>query len=100
MIGVTAKAHQRAAVDEFFQLFKTPWEECRRGGSYDVVVATSGETPEVEARLLVIYGADVNSSDARYGVRRGSVHRGGVVAYRGVRLPISGEVVTFEPGSG
>jgi hypothetical protein len=28
MIGVISKDHEREAVREFFQLFKTPWEFC------------------------------------------------------------------------
>ena len=85
MIGVIAKADQTAAVDEFFQLFKTPWEFYRRGRAYDVVVATAGEIPAVDARLLVIYGADLKNCDARDGMVARALHRGGPLNYRGVR---------------
>ena len=100
MIGVIAKADQTAAVDEFFQLFKTPWEFYRRGRAYDVVVATAGEIPAVDARLLVIYGADLKSCDARDGMVARALHRGGPLNYRGVRLPVYGEFVTFEAREG
>jgi len=48
MIGVIAQAAERGVVEEFFQLFKTPWEFYREGRSYDVVVVTADEVPDVE----------------------------------------------------
>ena len=98
MIGVVAKADQRAAVEEFFQLFKTPWEFHRPGRTYDVVVATADEIPAIEARLLVVYGAALTSRDGRAGVGARALHRGASLAYRGAPLPIYGEVLTFETG--
>jgi hypothetical protein len=96
MIGVLPKAHQTAAVEEFFQLFKTPWEFYRPGRVYDVVVATSDEIADVDARLLVIYGTDLKNRDARDGVAARSRHQGGSLNYRGIQLPVYGEVLTFE----
>ena len=32
MIGVIFREHQKAMVEEFFELFKTPWEPFREGG--------------------------------------------------------------------
>ena len=96
MIGVIAKADQAAAVDEFFQLFKTPWESYRPGRAYDVVVATADEIGDLDARLLVIYGADRKNTDARNGVVARSRHRGGSLNYRGIQLPVYGTILTFE----
>lgn len=100
MIGVIAQAGQTAAVQEFFELFKTPWELYRPGWSYDVVVATVDEVPDVEARLLVLYGAGVKGRDARDGIVARSRQRGGSLSYRGRRLPIYDEVATFEGRDG
>ena len=96
MIGIIPKADQITVVEEFFQLFKTPWEFYGQGRAYDVVVATSDEIPEVDTRLLLIYGSEVKSSDARIGIGVGSRRRGGPVDYRGRVLPIYGELLTFE----
>ena len=41
MIGVAVQANERVIAAEFFELFKTPWEFCRSGGRYDVVLCTS-----------------------------------------------------------
>ena len=99
MIGVIPKADQMTVVGEFFQLFKTPWELHRHGRAYDVVVATADGVPEVDARLLIVYGPEIKSSDARDGIAVRSKHRGGFVRYRGIDLPIYGEFATFEDGS-
>jgi hypothetical protein len=96
MIGVIPKAHQLAAVEEFFQLFKTPWEFYRPGSAYDVVVATADDVPDVDASLLVLYGAAAKTSDARDGMTGRSRHRGGSLSYRGTQVPVYGEMLTFD----
>ena len=96
MIGVIAKAEQAAAVEEFFQLFKTAWEVYQPGRAYDVVVTTADDVPEVDARLLVIYGAGLKTTDARSGVAARVRRRGGWLTYGSTRLPLYGEILTFE----
>ncbi len=96
MIGVLAKAEQAVAVEEFFQLFKTPWEHYRRGRAYDVVVVSVARVPEVEARLLVLCGADIKSGDAGDGVVRRSRLGGATLTHRGVELPVYRGLSTFE----
>jgi len=41
VIGVLSAPDHRKVVEEFFELFKTPWEFYRRGPAYDVVIATT-----------------------------------------------------------
>jgi hypothetical protein len=92
VIGVISKTAQREVVEEFFELFKTPWEFHMPGRAYDVVLATTDDVPEVDARLLLIYGDAASNVDIR--VR--SKHHGGTLNYAGGALPIYGELVTFE----
>jgi peptidoglycan/xylan/chitin deacetylase (PgdA/CDA1 family) len=99
MIGVIPKSDQITAVEEFFQLFKTPWELYEQGRTYDVVVATADEIPEVETRLLLIYGSETKTNDARSGIAARSRHPGGSLSHLGIRLPIYGEVLTFDERS-
>ena len=40
MIGVLCKPLQRETVEEFFELFKTPWEYFEENRDYDVVITT------------------------------------------------------------
>ncbi len=64
MIGVIAQPEERAAVQEFFELFKTPWELLDPARSYDVVIATDGCPHEVQTRLLVVYNSGPTQWDA------------------------------------
>jgi len=87
-------------VEEFFQLFKTPWEIYRPGGMYSVVIATTSAVPEVRAKLLLVYGADVNSVDSRAGVVAGRHLHSAWVSHRDTLLPIYGAVQTFSASPG
>jgi hypothetical protein len=77
VIGVIPRPDQLPVVQEFFELFKTPWEIAQGGRSYDVVIATIDEPPPVDARLLLIFGAEPKSTDASLGIVRGEVHNSG-----------------------
>lgn len=96
MIGVIARPGQTAVVEEFFQLFKTPWEPYRDGCSYDVVITTAEKVPNVDAVLLIVFGSDPTSADAQAEIVPGSKSRGSVSDSRGSRLPIYGELLTFK----
>src|SRR5262249_49176160 len=98
--GVIAKPGQSALVEEFFELFKTPWEWYRPGRVYDVVLATVDEGAEVNARLLLVYGPATKDLDARIGVVAEAWQRGAVVNDPETQLPIYGELLTFRAGSG
>jgi hypothetical protein len=95
VIGVVARADEQPVVEEFFELFKTPWEFYERGRTYDVVVATAGEIPVVDARLVVIYGSDIKNTDAALSVGMSARHRGGTLSVGGSPLPIYGDLLTF-----
>ena len=69
MIGVICKIDQVAVVEEFFELFKTPWEFYQRGRAYEVVVATVDDVPGVDARLLILYGAETKTTDRNADIR-------------------------------
>src|SRR5436190_14748959 len=98
LIGVISKPGQAAVVEEFFELFKTPWELYAPGRAYDVVVATSDDVPDVETDLLVLYGAETKIADARYGITADSRHRDVCLDCEDTLLPIYGELLTFVQG--
>jgi len=98
MIGVISKSEQIAAVQEFFELFKTPWEFYQEGRAYDVVLATARQIPEVNARLLIIYGTEIRESDSSKGIRAGQHYPGVFLQYQDLSFPIYGEILTFETG--
>lgn len=95
MIGVVANVDEIPIVEEFFELFKTPWEFHRPGRRYDVVIATSDEIPEVQATLLVVYGAGAKNIDACHSVAAFSRQRGSSLQHQEIFLPIYGDLLTF-----
>ena len=99
MIGVVAKSTEAPIVQEFFQLFKTPWEFYREDRQYEVVlIAPSGPIVNCHARLTVIYSADLGD----HGGERGAVTIGcsKILTYQGRQLPIYGECITFPEWGG
>jgi peptidoglycan/xylan/chitin deacetylase (PgdA/CDA1 family) len=56
VLGIVCSDKDLAIAEEFFELFKTPWERYREGRGYNVVI-TMGIELQVDATLLVSYGA-------------------------------------------
>jgi hypothetical protein len=94
VIGVIPRPDQVPVVEEFFELFKTPWEVAQGGRSYDVVIATNDELPPVDARLLLIFGAEPKSTDASLGIVRGEVHKSGWLPDPETPIPLYGPCAT------
>lgn len=99
MIGVIVGSSERAAVEEFFELFKTPWEFYRLGRQYDVIIAAGVDVPEVRTKLLLIYSSRTEATDKRFGVVGGACVRKISMDYRGTVLPLYGDVLTFNDAS-
>lgn len=99
MIGVIARTDQLGTVEEFFELFKTPWEFYRPGKMYDVVIASADEIPDVDAKLLLVYSPSKKGMDARLGAIALGTHQRAILSDRGTRLPIYGQLTTFADGS-
>jgi hypothetical protein len=96
MIGVIAKPSDFSVVEEFFELFKTPWEFYRHGQRYDVLLCCADSlTSEVtDAQLVVIYGF-------RIGVESPGVSRTDActLSYKGSRLPLYCGSLSFDEGN-
>jgi hypothetical protein len=58
MIGVALKYSDPSIVEEFFQLFKTPWEFYKTERQYDVVIAEVADFASIKARLIIILETD------------------------------------------
>ena len=54
MIGVALKCSNQSVAEEFFQLFKTPWEFYRRERPYDVVISEDDDIASIISRLIII----------------------------------------------
>lgn len=98
MIGVIPKPDQLDVVEEFFELFKTPWELYRPGGAYQIVIATADRVPEVDTSLLLLYGPAPKDMDARLGLACGERLHRAVLIERDSLLPIYNGLLTFLDG--
>ena len=100
MIGVAASDSQASVVSEFFQLFKTSWEFCRPGVTYDVVICSESDLPPNSARLTIIYGTRQHPFDSEKGIEAGGRHRTTMLSSGEDRIPIYGNCQTFTgPGN-
>ena len=97
MIGVIANPTEQAAVCEFFELFKTPWEFYRSGRQYEVLLyAGDGEVNEHSAKLILIYAGRKLPWDAQDSVEAGcGCSNSRTLSYQGTGIPIYGDNVTF-----
>jgi hypothetical protein len=97
MIGVISKDSESAAVREFFQLFKTPWEFYVPGSNYDLVIATREEIPrDLSARALVIYQSRSIRYDEEIGIVIGLSSKGGWAEWQDTAFPVYGDLATFQ----
>ena len=58
MIGVIFRENQKAMVEEFFELFKTPWEPVREGEYMMSSLRRIPAIPVPPARLLLVFCSD------------------------------------------
>lgn len=96
MIGVLSKENETRALEEFFQLFKTPWERYRKDRAYDVIIVTGDEFPQTDARLILIYGSDQKSIDHKHRLLPRGRRKHASLNSRTGQFPLYGELLTFE----
>jgi hypothetical protein len=95
MIGIICNESEREIAEEFFELFKTPWEFCVAGRYYEVVISTLCKTPEVNTRLLIVFSSMPTDFDALTGVSVHSAVSDQLVDQNGTQLPIYGKLASL-----
>lgn len=96
MIGVIADHGERPAVEEFFELFKTPWEFARRGHRYEAVLIASDTEPDMDAPVVLVYGSRASGMDRQAGFRMGGERDGSCLNWGNRRLPVYGQAAAVE----
>ena len=96
MIGVICRDDQGATVEEFFELFKTPWEIFVPGRQYSVVITTTDEVPQSNARLIFSFGAKPKSGDIRSGLEVYPQRKRSPIKYQWASLPIYADLALIE----
>jgi hypothetical protein len=96
MIGVVTNGDEHSTVVEFFELFKTPWEFCRPGIQYDVLLCSNSMVPENDARLLLLYGSQPQGFERDRGIKTQSACGLEFVSFHGEQIPIYGNCLLFD----
>jgi hypothetical protein len=94
MIGIICFDHEKFVVQEFFELFKTPWEFHKKDKKYDVIISTGLEVEQVTPDLKLIYSSKATGLDADKNLQ-GDISKTGGFEYKEHALPIYGEMLTF-----
>lgn len=97
MIGVISDTSEKEIANEFFELFKTPWEFYQEGRDYDVVLCSeqSVNISEVVAKLIVIYCSKKTSFDSLCGINLESEKHKALLQYADKIFPTYGNISTF-----
>jgi hypothetical protein len=95
MIGVLSKPPDKEIIEEFFQLFKTPWEFYNSLHQYDVLLAVGETPPESDASLIVIYAGSKLPSDVCDVSQKSLPETDAFVVWENVQTPIYKGLITF-----
>lgn len=95
MIGVAAHPADLDVIQEFFELFKTPWEPAVAGRRYRVLLSTVGDIAGLDAELVLLYSSAEQETDRENGVV--VEHRAGPaqIEWEGTRFPIYTRLASF-----
>jgi len=64
LIGVISKKNEIEVVEEFFQLFKTPWEFYKDDREYEVVIISKSECiKKINAKVILVFGYESTNFD-------------------------------------
>jgi len=94
-IGVVCRDAERPWVEEFFELFKTPWEFYCAQRQYSVVVSTDPDPGHLNCQLLIMYRS-ASGSDA--GAVAGVGDEVLFIDVPDAKLPLYGNAVAFSWG--
>ena len=92
MIGVSASPEDLQVATEFFELFKTPWEQVSPSRKYSVVLSADGDTDSFDADLVLLYGSTSVAFDRRASVSMQSVPGPIHVTWADFTFPVYGRL--------
>ena len=95
MIGIISKTSEKKIVQEFFELFKTPWEFYKENCYYDVVLCTGDYVSGIQTKLLLIYGSNKTQFDIENNIGIGLNKKRTLLQYDKWKLPIYKNALTF-----
>jgi hypothetical protein len=94
-IGIVCNDSEREWVEEFFELFKTPWELYRPEQQYSAIISTDPNPGRLNCDLLIIYSSAFGGDGAAVVEGNGEPM---FIDVPDAMLPLYGDVVTFSWG--
>ncbi len=98
MIGVSVAGNDLRIAEEFFELFKTPWERAVPGRRYRIVLSADGCIDGLDADVFLVYGSAEHEADRREGISMENLEGPVEVRWGDVIFPIYGRVALFGRG--
>ena len=98
MIGVAASSDDLCVAQEFFELFKTPWEPAVPTRKYQIVLNTDGCFENFDAERFLVYSSGEVATDRGAGATAERVDGPIDLEWDEVRFPIFGSVALFDGG--
>ncbi len=99
MIGVAVSTRDADVAEEFFELFKIPWEWAVPGRRYRVILAGTTEVERSDADVLIVYGSRECVLDREFGIHAAQVPGPVRIEWQQGAFPIYGEVALVESHS-
>jgi hypothetical protein len=96
MIGLSVSPTELEVAEEFFELFKTPWERAVPGRKYRVVVSTDGSIGDFDGVVLLVFGSGEQAADREAGLAADSLDGPVDVEWGESTFPIYGRVALFD----
>lgn len=96
MLGIISEQHEIGVVNEFFQLFKTPWEFYSEDKSYDVVITTINKLSNVNASMVMVYNSRNKFFNVNNHWSEKKENRFTFIEYDEIKLPIYGNIQNFK----
>ena len=97
MIGIISKESEVEVVEEFFQLFKTPWEFYEDGKEYDVVIISKDKRIDtINAKVFLIFGHECMELDRNKNISLDTHHNIRILRIDEINLPIYTQIASFK----
>ncbi len=100
MIGAAVSPVDVAIAEEFFELFKTPWEQAVPGRKYRVVLCTNGLIGDLDADVFLVYGSGVHAIDRAAGIEVEPLTGPIDATSQDATFPLYGRVALFAGNTG
>jgi hypothetical protein len=100
MIGVVANADDLQVAEEFFELFKTPWQPAVPARKYPVVLSAGEPIDTLNAESFLVYGCRPQTLDREAGVAVERVNGPADIDWGETTFPVYGGMSLFNVNGG